>query len=251
MTLYLLAGAAALLLAMAVASRLARRRRVRTAAGNIRSTMQALYSGPHSYREVSLRDFPGLDHAFYEEKTGELAALDFSFLGDLEDVTVNQAQIGEPTAIRVMLSDDRKVLACFYHAEVAGKSARIVDLESVLADETFVVTSTARAAAPLSMPPEVDCEFHPGGGSLGALVQAHRRRVRARAAAPGAPAVLEIGSLAEVIEHQRSMDMAKTRFRKGQATLMSRDELQRLGGPERFHTASAVADEMERDARRR
>jgi hypothetical protein len=32
--------------------------------------MQAIYSGPHTYREVSLGDFPNLDKAFYEDKTG-------------------------------------------------------------------------------------------------------------------------------------------------------------------------------------
>ncbi len=159
---YLLAGAAALLLLAVVASRLAARRRVRRAARSIRSTMQAIYSGPHSYREVSLGDFPNLDAAFYEDKTGELAALDFSFLGDVEDVTVNRAQIGEPTAVRVMLSEDRAVLAFVYHVEAGGQTAKVVELETVLDDGRFVVTSTGRAAAPMSMPPEIDWQFHPG-----------------------------------------------------------------------------------------
>lgn len=245
-----LAAAAVLLLLAVVAAYLARRRRVRRAAQNIRSTMQALYSGPHSYREVSLGDFPRLDHAFYEEMTGEFAALDFAFLGDVEDVTVTRAQIGEPTAIRVMLGEDRRVLAFVYHAEFAGKAFRVVELESVFGDGTFAMTSTALAASPMSMPPEIDCEYHPAATPPGALVRAHRARLRSRLAMAGGEPPLEIGSLSDVIEHQRHMDEIKARFRKGKSTLISRDELQRVGGPERSRTAADVAREMERSAPR-
>lgn len=251
MTYLLAAAAAALLLLGAGAAYLARRRRVRRAARSIRSTMQTLYSGPHSYREVSLGDFPRLDHAFYEERTGDLAALDFSFLGDLEDVTISRAQIGEPTAIRVMLSDDRRVLAFVYHAEVAGRSVRVVEMESVFGDGAFVVTSTALAASPMSMPPAIDCAHHPAATPPGALLRAHRARVRSRVAAAGSAPPLEIGSLADVVEHQRHMDEVKARFRKGSPTLVTRQELQRMGGPERFRTATDVAREMERNARQR
>jgi hypothetical protein len=245
---YLLA-AAALLLVLGAAAYLDRRRRVRRAARNIRSTMQALYSGPHSYREVSLGDFPRLDHAFYEEMAGEFAALDFAFLGDVEDVTVSRAQIGEPTAIRVMLGEDRRVLAFVYHAEFSGRAVRVVELESVFSDGTFVMTSTALAASPMSMPPEIDCEYHPAATPPGALARAHRARVRSRLAAAGGAPPLEVGSLADVIYHQRHMDEIKARFRKGQPTLVTRQELQRMGGPERFRTATDVARAMERDAR--
>jgi hypothetical protein len=246
---YLLAAAAALLLLAVVASRLAARRRARRAARSVRSTMQAIYSGPHSYREVSLGDFPALDEAFYEEKTGELAALDFSFLGDLEDVTVSRAQIGEPTAVRVMLSEDRAVLAFVYQAEAGGQTAKVVELETVLDDGRFVMTGTGGAAAPVNMPPEIDWRLHPGD-RLGALVRAHRTRLRDRLAIADGARPVAVRTLAEVIDHQRRMDEIKSRFRKGQPTLVTREELQRMGGPERIRTATDVAREMERDARR-
>ncbi len=251
MTYLLAAAAVALLLVAGAAAYLGRRRRVRRAARSVRSTMQALYSGPHSYREVSLGDFPRLDHAFYEERTGDFAALDFSFLGDVEDVTVSRAQIGEPTAMRVMLGEDRRVLAFVHHAELSGKAVRVVELESVFGDGTFVLTSTALAASPMSMPPEIDCEYHPATTPAGALVRAHRARVRGRLAAAGGAPPLEIGSLADAIEHQRHMDEIRARFRKGQPTRVSRDELRRMGGPERFRTATEVAREMERSARQK
>ncbi len=246
---YLLAGAAALLLVAVVASRVAARRRVRRAARSVRSTMQAVYSGPHSYREVSLGDFPGLDTAFYEERTGELAALDFSFLGDLEDVTVTRAQVGEPTAVRVMLSEDRTVLGFVRQVEAGGRTAKVVELETVLDDGRFVVTSTGGAATPMSMPPEIDWHSHPGD-HLGALVRAHRTRLRDRLAVADGARPVAVTTVAEVIEHQRHMDETRARFRKGQPTLVTRQELQRMGGPERFRTAADMAREMERDARR-
>lgn len=246
---YLLAGAAALLLLAVVASRVAARRRVHRAARSIRSTMQAIYSGPHTYREVSLGDFPNLDKAFYEEKAGEFAALDFSFLGDVEDVTVNRAQIGEPTAVRAMLSEDRAVLGFVYHVEAGGQTAKVVELETVLDDGRFLMTSNAKAAAPMNMPPEIDWQFHPGD-HVGALVQAHRTRLRDRLAVAEGVRPVAVTSVAELIEHQRHMDEIKARFRKGQPTLVTREELQRMGGPERFTTANDVASAMERDARR-
>ena len=249
---YLLAGVAALLLlGAAAAAYLDRRRRVRRAARSIRSTMQTLYSGPHSYREVSLRDFPQLDHAFYEERTGEFAALDFSFLGDVEDVTLSRAQIGEPTATRVMLSDDRRVVGFVYHAEVSGTAVRVVELGTVFADGAVVTTSTGGVPEGMSAPPGIDREQLPAGTPLGVLARAHRARVRRRMAAPGSAPPVEVGSLADVVEHMRHTDEIRARFRKGHPTLVTRQELQRMGGPERFRTATEIAREMERDARRR
>ncbi|HLL47768.1 MAG TPA: hypothetical protein VK399_13740 [Longimicrobiaceae bacterium] len=241
--------AVSLVLLLVVVSRVAARRRVRRAAGNVRSTMQAMYSGPHTYREVSLGDFPNLDTAFYEEKTGEFAALDFSFLGDVEDVTVNRAQIGEPTAVRVMLSEDRTVLGFVYHVETGGQTARTVELETVLDDGRFVMTSNGKAAATMSMPPEIDWQFHPGD-HVGALVQAHRTRVRDRLAVAEGARPVAVTTVAELIQHQRYMDEIKARFRKGHPTLVTREELQRMGGPERFRTSNDVAAATERDARR-
>lgn len=246
---YLVAAAVSLLLLLVVVSRVAARRRVRRAAGNVRSTMQAMYSGPHTYREVSLGDFPNLDKAFYEEKTGEFAALDFSFLGDVEDVTINRAQIGEPTAVRVMLSEDRTVLGFVRHVETGGQAARTVELETVLDDGRFVMTSNGKAAATMNMPPEIDWRYHPGD-HVGALVQAHRNRLRDRLAVEEGARPVTVTNIAELIRHQRYMDEIKARFRKGQPTLVTREELQRMGGPERFRTANDVATAMERDARR-
>lgn len=248
-----------LLLALAAvvpALYLERRFRVRRAARRIDAGMRATYSGAHVYRNASLDEFPHLDRAFYEGRTAELQALGFAPLGEVENTTISAAGPGLPTVIRILRGDDGATVAAMYNLKVRRKgspeiSVSAVDLVTTFAEGTFISTSTAQGAAGLDLPPEIDTEFMGADTPVPLLLRRHAERLAAHAERRPEASPLRVASLEEVLRNQERMDEIKASFRKSRATMVTTDELMRIGGAELRREAEEVGEEIRRQAGRK
>jgi hypothetical protein len=235
---------------------LERRFRVRRAARRIDASLRAVYSGAHVYRSASLDEFPHLDAAFYEGRTAELHALGFAPLGEVEDTTISAAGPSLPTVIRILRGDDGATVAAMYNLKVKRLgilviSVSAVDLVTTFTDGTFVSTSTAHGAAGMDLPPEIDTEYLAADTPVPLLLRRHAERLAAHAERRPDASPLRVASLDEVLRHQERMDEIKARFRKSRATMVTPDELMRVGGAELREEAEEVGEEMRRQARRK
>ena len=224
-----------------------RRRAVSRTATSILRNARILYSGAHEYREVSLAEFPHLDAAHYVTGRQELEADGFTWLADVEDVTVTAAGGAMlPAAMRVLAGDDGAVVAAIYHARArgAGASYRIADFETPLDDGTFLITSNAALAGRLASPPEVHAEFHADDTPVAALLARHRERMAEHASTHAGVAALPTSTLAEALQHQERLDAIKVRFRNARPGLISAEELQRLAPPGTESIAPRVAAQL-------
>jgi hypothetical protein len=227
-----------------IAHRVWRRRLLRRAATNILRNARILYSGAHEYREVSLDEFPHLDAAHYVTGRQELEADGFTWLADVEDVTVTAAGgVMMPAAMRMLAGDEGTVIAALYHARTRGPGAsyRIADFETPLQDGTFLITSNAAIAGKLASPPEVHAEFLADDTPVATLLARHRERLAGYASAHAGVAALPTSTLAEALQHQERLDAIKVRFRTARPGLISAEELQRLAPPGTESIAPEVA----------
>ena len=248
MSLLQLLGVAAALLGVALIVAALQRRRVRTAARRIHAHGSKVYSGAHDYVEVVPVDFPHLDADYYARTTRELEAAGFQVIGDMMDVTLERAGgVLMPEMARVLVGDAATTLAAVYHARLKGSAPsgdgnfHVVDIESVLDDGTFAMTSNAPSAGSLESPPEVSTVFLPPGTGVAALLDEHRAHLAAwLVARPGAGLLLS-ESMADVVGHQQRLDEIKAAFRRGERAIFSEAELRRLAKPDEAAQAGAVA----------
>src|SRR3989442_188948 len=93
-------------------ARNSRRAAARTVARNIFDQREKLLATVPAYCEVSPRDFPALDAAFYDKTTHVLEAEGFSKLGDIADAAFNEVT-GLDTFVRVMIDESGSIVANF------------------------------------------------------------------------------------------------------------------------------------------
>lgn len=128
-----------------------------------------VYTIQHEYRVVSPADFPQLDMAYYERTQGKLEALGFTFLGDVENVTLRP---WSRAMIRHMASSDGLTMAEFYHARFrtwlrvlqmltpGGWDLRLLEFTSEFSDGTFVNTRNTLGADNITPPQGVYVSRH-------------------------------------------------------------------------------------------
>ena len=235
-----------------------RRRGIRAAATNFLANATTLDSGAHSYRQVSLAAFPHLDAAFYDAAKQALESDGFSWLADVEDMTVTAAGGAMmPAAARVMAGDDGAIIAAIHHARTrattgaGAASYRIADFETPFDDGTFMITSNAALAGALSSPPEVHAEFHDAATSVPTLLARHRARLREHASTHTGVAPLSTSTVNEALAHQERLDAIKSAFRSARPGMFSAEELRRLAPRGTESVAAKVATQLvELDQRR-
>ncbi len=99
-----LGGLVLLQIVLFVATRIHRKRGARSAL----QTQKQLYSEEHAYRLVRPAEFPDLDHAWYQWVTETLGGLGFTYLADIENLTVKQAMPSADAFIRVFIGENDK-----------------------------------------------------------------------------------------------------------------------------------------------
>lgn len=144
-------------------------------AAEVQANMDRIYGGPHEYRKIGAGDFPDADWESYDAARREFETAGFNWVADMENLTLSEIFPEMRTFMRAFNNADGLVGGGFYIAN----GMKIIDLETELADGTFIVTSTAAAAAGLDNPEEVDAFFFEGETPLREVLAKHGERLAA------------------------------------------------------------------------
>jgi len=149
------------------------------------------YKSEHHYASVDLSDFSHVDKRFYQKESEQFTKHQFIHVEDCEDLTISNAQDRtlKRVPIRVMVSQDGTVMVGIYHPKIRSiflrillfiirqRLGKIIDLETEFEDGSFVVTSNAMAASPMSLPKLISCEYLPKNTKAEDLLKIHTQRV--------------------------------------------------------------------------
>jgi hypothetical protein len=222
----------------------------------LRARLDAVYGEPHELVRVSPAAFGEADLEFYDRARTELEAKGYSWLADVEDLTLSRIYPQSRTFMRLFTDSGRMIRANVYHLHPRGvvvsmlqlvqlypRHLHVVELCSELAG-TFVVTSNTHGLDRLEPPPEAKVERLPPSTSLLAVVNRHEARITEllRAHPERVPKTYEgfddvIGSIARA-----HVAMARHRQKVGG---ISRDELERLKGRPLNTTEEAFLREVQ------
>jgi hypothetical protein len=175
---------------------------------------KALYDPPHEFRDAGDDDFSALDRTWYDATTAELETTGYRPLGDIVDVTIEQA-MGVSTVIRRLISADGTTMVGLYHvATPDGHNFRITDLETEFTDGTFHVTTNSGDGDLTTPPPQIHANRRPGDTPLAELLQLHEaEKTRLLATRPGVQCIA-MHSADDLMASQRRQQEIKANFRK-------------------------------------
>ena len=183
--LWILASLVAVWAVASVLTKLA----VRRGARRVLEDNEALFGGTHSYVEVDARRFRWLDREFYDDLQKLLEREGFTRVADIENVTLTAQMPHMRTFLRCMLDHDGSVMAGFYHVVLRGwqrvfqwiglipRRIQTLDLETELADGTWVVTSNIEGLDTTQDQPEVIWQRLPQDTPYPEVLRAHREQV--------------------------------------------------------------------------
>jgi len=207
----------------------------------LRARLDAVYGEPHELARVTPAAFPEADLEFYDRARGELEKRGYTWLADVEDLTLSRIYPQNRTFMRLFVDAGRMIRANVYHLHPRGvvvsllqlvqlypRHLRVVELVTELGGQ-FIVTSNTHGVDRLEPPPEAKVERLPVGAAMLEVVTRHEARITEALRAhpertPGSFETYEdvIGSIARA-----HVAMARHRQKVGG---LSRDELERLKG---------------------
>jgi hypothetical protein len=200
-----------------------------------------LYAGRHEYREANPARFPHLDLEFYDETARLLEREGFVRLGDMEDVTNNEAPggAGAPLFIRGLTGDGGRIIAGLYHFRMMGwrawmvhllggtKSAKVVDFETELSDGIFLTTTNATSARAISLPPQILSDHLPSGCTPLEVLEVHRQRLADYLAEHPEVEVRPITTTDQAMDMTHRIQDLKIEHRKSMGGIAAQEELVR------------------------
>jgi hypothetical protein len=222
----------------------------------LRARLDAVYGEPHELVRVSPAAFPEADLEYYDRARSELEAKGYSWLADVEDLTLSRIYPQSRTFMRLFTDAGRMIRANVYHLHPRGvvvsmlqlvqlypRHLHVVELCSEIAG-TFVVTSNTHGLDRLEPPPEAKVERLPTSTSLQAVVARHEARIteHLRAHPERVPSSYE--GFDDVIRSIARAHVAMARHRQKVGGI-SRDELERLKGRPLNTTEEAFLREVQ------
>ena len=222
----------------------------------LRARLDAVYGEPHELARVSPAAFPEADLEFYDHARSDLEAKGYTWLADVEDLTLSRIYPQSRTFMRLFTDAGRMIRANVYHLHPRGvvvsmlqlvqlypRHLHVVELVSELGGQ-FIVTSNTHGIDRLEPPPEAKVERLPTTSSLPVVVARHEARITEllRSHPERVPTTYEgfddvAGSIARA-----HVAMARHRQKVGG---LSRDELERLKGRPLNTTEEAFLREVQ------
>jgi hypothetical protein len=155
----------------------------------LRSGLAAFAASAMKMERVESRDFPLVDIEFYNGVAGRIVNCGFSYAGDFVPRTGHQSDGSMRCFIRAFLSNDAPYTAACYHPRprfwigllsrvLCGRLGKVVEIETELSDDTWIITTTAPKARLFDPPPLILREHHPEKIGVEELLECHRGRVQ-------------------------------------------------------------------------
>jgi hypothetical protein len=222
----------------------------------LRARLDAVYGEPHELVRVEPATFPEADIDFYDRARRELEGKGYSFVADVEDLTLSRIYPHNRTFLRLCVDAGRMIRASVYHLHPRGvvvsllqlvqlfpRHLRVVELVTEI-NGRFLVTSNTHGVDRLEPPPEAKVERMPLGTDLLAVVARHESRITELLREHPERAPVSFETLEEILSSIARAHVAMSRHRQKVGGL-SRDELERLKGRPLSQTEEAFLREVQ------
>lgn len=206
-----------------------------------RARLDAAYGEPHELVRVTPAAFPDADLEFYDRARRELEQRGYSWLADVEDLTVSRLEPQTRTFLRLFVDPGRMVRATAYHLHPHGmvisplqivqlypRHLRIVELVSEVGGQ-FLVTGNSHGVERLDAPPELKVERLPIATPPAEVATRHEQRIAELLRAHPERQPLTFESFEDVLASMARAHVAMARHRAKVGGL-TRDELERFKG---------------------
>lgn len=207
----------------------------------LRARLDAVYGEPHELVRVSPAAFPEADLEFYDRVKRELEGRKYTWLADVEDLSLSRIYPQNRTFMRLFTDRGRMIRANAYHVHPRGvvvsllqvvqlfpRHLRVLELVSEVQGQ-FLVTSNTHGVDRLEPPPEAKVERLPLATPILEIVARHERRITELLHAHPGRAPVSFETFEDVIASIGRAHVAMSRHRQKVGGL-SRDELERLKG---------------------
>lgn len=222
----------------------------------LRARLDAVYGEPHELVRVTPAAFPEADTEFYDRARRELEAKGYSWLADVEDLTLSRIYPNNRTFLRLFVDAGRMIRANAYHLHPRGvvisllqlvqlypRHLRVLELVSELNGQ-FLVTSNTHGVDRLEPPPEAKIERLPLATTMIDVVTRHEQRITELLRAHPEYTPVNYESYEDVLASIARAHIVMSRHRQKVGGL-SRDELERLKGRPLSATEEAFLREVQ------
>jgi hypothetical protein len=207
----------------------------------LRARLDAVYGEPHELVHVSPAAFPEADIEFYDRARQQLETKGYTWLADVEDLTLSRIYPHNRTFLRLCVDAGRMIRASVYHLHPRGvvismlqlvqlfpRHLRVIELVTEI-NGRFLVTSNTHGVDRLEPPPEAKVERMPLGSELLAVVSRHEARITELLREHPERSPVSFETFDEVLASIARAHLTMARHRQKVGGL-SRDELERLKG---------------------
>lgn len=222
----------------------------------LRARLDAVYGEPHELVRVQPSEFPEADLDFYDRARKELEDKRYTYLGDVEDLTLTRIYPQNRTFLRVLVDAGRMIRASIYHLHPRGvvvsllqlvqlfpRHLRVIELTSEI-QGLFLVTANTHGVDRLEPPPEAKVERLPLATPITEVVARHEQRITEYLRAHPERTPVHYESLDDVLASTARAHVCMARHRQKVGGL-SRDELERLKGRPLSATEEAFLREVQ------
>ena len=222
----------------------------------LRARLDQVYGEPHELARVDPAQFPEADLDWYDHARKELEAKGYSFLGDVEDLTLSKIYPNNRTFLRLFVDAGRMIRASIYHLHPRGvvvsllqlvqlfpRHVRVIELSSEVQGK-FLVTSNTHGLERLEPPPEALVERMPLATAILDVVARHERRITELLREHPERQPVHFETLDDITASIGRAHVAMARHRQKVGGL-SRDELERLKGRPLSATEEAFLREVQ------
>lgn len=222
----------------------------------LRARLDAVYGEPHELVRVTPAAFPKADLEFYDRARRELEGRGYTWLADVEDLTLSRIYPNNRTFVRVFVDAGRMIRASAYHLHPRGvvisllqlvqlfpRHLRVVELVTEM-QGTFLVTSNTHGVDRLEPPPEARVERMPLASTISEIVARHQVRITELVRAHPERSPAHFDGFDDVLASMARAHVAMARHRQKVGGL-SRDELERLKGRPLSATEEAFLREVQ------
>jgi hypothetical protein len=161
-------------------------KQIRIAAEKNIAIIKATFSKPHEFSIVEPLRFEHLSISFYDRCRNELASAGFSFLADIEDVSLKQHRPDPRTFLRVMTDQERSTVVAIYHIKpnllwsvflfIFGiRNRKIFEFETEFSDNSYILTSILPQSSMLPPCDKVISFHYPSTTTIMELYRIHRQ----------------------------------------------------------------------------
>src|SRR5690349_18508482 len=222
----------------------------------LRARLDAVYGEPHELVRVTPAAFPEADLEFYDRARAELEKRKYSWLADVEDLTLSRIYPQNRTFLRLFVDAGGMIRASAYHLHPRGvvvsllqlvqlfpRHLRVIEVVTEI-QGTYLVTANTHGVDRLEPPPEAKVERMPLATPIADVIARHEARITEllRMHPERAPTTYE--TFEEVLASMARSHVAMARHRQKVGGL-SRDELERLKGRPLSATEEAFLREVQ------